>query len=79
MFHRIFIAPILPSVKISLGRWERTNMKLNQIKIDWANIDHCGTCSYEVVPLSNSIHLPHPTSTPIDESIQPSSSFHSTR
>jgi hypothetical protein len=22
-------------------------MKKNKIKIDWANIDHCGTCSYE--------------------------------
>jgi hypothetical protein len=22
-------------------------MKKNKIKIDWANIDHCGKCSYE--------------------------------
>ena len=22
-------------------------MKQNKIKIDWANVDHCGTCSYE--------------------------------
>jgi hypothetical protein len=33
-----------PSV---LGRWALTDMKKNKIKIDWANIDHCGTCSYE--------------------------------
>ena len=30
-----------------LGRWTITDMKQNKIKIDWANVDHCGTCSYE--------------------------------
>ena len=23
-------------------------MKKNKIKIDWANVYHCGTCSYDV-------------------------------
>ena len=41
---RIFITMKEPSV---LGRWALTDMKKNKIKIDWANIDHCGTCSYE--------------------------------
>ena len=40
---RIFIATTEPSV---LGRWSLTDMKKNKIKIDWANIDHCGTCKY---------------------------------
>jgi hypothetical protein len=43
MFHRIFK---LTTKKICLGRWECTDMKHNTIKIDWANIDHCGTCTY---------------------------------
>lgn len=30
-----------------LGRWCLTDIKKNNIKVDWANIDHCGTCSYE--------------------------------
>jgi hypothetical protein len=28
-------------------------MKKNKIKIDWANIDHCGTCSYEPIKKTN--------------------------
>jgi len=47
---RIFIATRDPSV---LGRWSLTDMKKNKIKIDWANIDHCGTCSYEPVKKDN--------------------------
>ena len=38
--------------KILLGRWERTDMVQNRIKIDWANTDHCGTCGYTSVPKS---------------------------
>lgn len=30
-----------------LGRWTRTSEKANSIKIFWANVDHCGTCSGE--------------------------------
>lgn len=36
--------------KIALGRWERTCEKKNKIKVYWANIDHCGTCSSEKRP-----------------------------
>jgi hypothetical protein len=32
-----------------LGRWNLTDMTQNKIKIDWANVDHCGTCSYKQV------------------------------
>jgi len=52
MFRKIFKAT---TEKICLGRWECTGMKQNTIKIDWANIDHCGTCSYgslEKIPKS---------------------------
>jgi len=28
-------------------------MKKNNIKIDWANVDHCGTCSYEPIKKEN--------------------------
>lgn len=34
--------------KTALGRWECTGPKDNKIKIDWANVDHCGTCSYKI-------------------------------
>ena len=34
--------------KTALGRWECTGSKENKIKIDWANVDHCGTCSYKI-------------------------------
>ena len=43
-FFRIFVTSREPSL---LGRWTITDMKKNKIKIDWANVDHCGTCSYE--------------------------------
>ena len=39
--------------KILLGRWERTCDKMNGIKVYWANIDHCGTCSKVVVEEKN--------------------------
>ena len=32
-----------------LGRWTRTSEKVNSIKIFWANVDHCGTCSGEAM------------------------------
>lgn len=44
------IRRLLRSNKTALGRWERTGHKENKIKIDWANIDHCGTCSYKSEP-----------------------------
>ena len=44
------------NITIPLGRWERNqNVPL---KIDWANVDHCGTCSFDKVksiPLKNTI------------------------
>lgn len=33
--------------KTLLGRWERTPEKLSSIKIKYANIDHCGSCSLQ--------------------------------
>jgi hypothetical protein len=29
---------------VPLGRWCRTEQGLNNVKVDLANIDHCGTC-----------------------------------
>jgi len=46
MFRNIFK---LKLEKILLGRWERTCDKANTIKVYWANVDHCGTCSKVVV------------------------------
>lgn len=37
----------LTSAPVLLGRWCRTDKKLNDIKVDLANIDHCGTCVHE--------------------------------
>ena len=44
-FHKLFASTIIQ--KQVLGRWERTNDALNTIKVYWANVDHCGTCSKE--------------------------------
>lgn len=41
MFLRFF------AEKVMLGRWKPTDFKTNKIKIDWANVDHCGTCAYK--------------------------------
>ena len=30
---------------VPLGRWCRTDKVLNDIKVDLANMDHCGTCA----------------------------------
>lgn len=46
MFRKIFRNTI---EKTLLGRWARTNEKINGIKVYWANMDHCGTCGKELV------------------------------
>lgn len=45
MLSRLFSIRFKPDVP--LGRWARTSEKANAIKIFWANVDHCGTCSNE--------------------------------
>ena len=45
---------LLRTNKTALGRWERTDHQANKIKIDWANVDHCGTCSYKQTKNSKS-------------------------
>jgi hypothetical protein len=47
MFRRLFSIRFIPDVP--LGRWARTSEKVNAIKIFWANVDHCGTCSNEKI------------------------------
>lgn len=32
---------------VPLGRWCRTEKILNDVKVDLANMDHCGTCVHE--------------------------------
>jgi hypothetical protein len=32
---------------VLLGRWCRTDKNLNDVKVDLANVDHCGTCVHE--------------------------------
>ena len=29
---------------VILGRWSRTEKSLNDLKVDHANVDHCGIC-----------------------------------
>ena len=31
--------------KITLGRWSYENAKKTNLKIDYANVDHCGVCA----------------------------------
>ena len=45
--------------QVPLGRWTRTDSSANAIKVDWANTDHCGTCSLPLIPqLSQLSQLP---------------------
>ena len=51
MRRRLF--PFLQYIQFSpvlLGRWTRTDSPTNAIKVDWANTDHCGTCSLPLIP-----------------------------
>ena len=51
-------------VMVPLGRWTRTSRELNNVKVDLANIDHCGTCTYDKTkekdptPKQNSLDVP---------------------
>lgn len=49
MFRRLF--RLLHDVKASpspvLGRWCTADKSKNNWKVDMANTDHCGTCSYD--------------------------------
>jgi hypothetical protein len=40
---RFYPTPVL------LGRWCRTDKPLNDIKVDLANMDHCGTCNHDKI------------------------------
>ena len=53
MFRKIFRTTIDETV---LGRWARTNEKMNGIKVYWANMDHCGTCGKELVDRQKNTH-----------------------
>ena len=48
MFELLTKMGILPKgdIRTLLGRWCILNKQLNNRKIDLANIDHCGSCSY---------------------------------
>lgn len=43
MFRKFFTYTV---EQVLLGRWRRTCAVGSAIKADWANTDHCGTCSY---------------------------------
>lgn len=63
MFSRFFTKPLEKTI---LGRWNRTCETVNSIKVYWANMDHCGTCSKEGVKEkmslpSNLLHGKHKT------------------
>jgi hypothetical protein len=42
---------------VPLGRWTRTDSPTNAIKVDWANTDHCGTCSLPSIPQLSQLPL----------------------
>ena len=42
-----------PKPQVMLGRWIRTTPKLTNIKIDYANEDHCGACSEYILQKTN--------------------------
>ena len=47
-----------------LGRWNPMSCdKTNAIKVFWANMDHCGTCSMPVKKIKNTA-VPTETNTP---------------
>ena len=48
---------IIRSAPVLLGRWCRTNKKLNDVKVDLANVDHCGICFHE--PKKHEKHEKH--------------------
>jgi len=41
------------SKTVPLGRWCRTEKTLNDIKVDLANVDHCGTCLHNKLVETN--------------------------
>lgn len=43
------------SAPVLLGRWCRTDKKLNDVKVDLANVDHCGICVHENLPKNEKI------------------------
>jgi hypothetical protein len=47
---------IMRSAPVLLGRWCRTGKKLNDVKVDLANVDHCGICFHEKPKKSNNSH-----------------------
>ena len=45
-----------PLPKIAMGRWNLLSCDISlERRVDLANIDHCGPCSYEELPLVKSV------------------------
>jgi len=45
IYHKAFQQNLIAQKKpIQLGRWNMNDNKKTNIKIDYANEDHCGTC-----------------------------------
>ena len=43
---------------IPLGRWCRTEKSHNDVKVDLANMDHCGTCNHDNIKESSIVVEP---------------------
>ena len=53
---RTFFKKFTQTRPIILGRWNRSSETQTHKKIDWANEDHCGTCSsIETLPENDPI------------------------
>jgi len=42
-----------------LGRWKLDTNKSTKLKIDMANTDHCGTCTFRIVNKKLEVIKPH--------------------
>jgi hypothetical protein len=62
LFHKF---RIIRSSPVLLGRWCRTEQNLNNVKVDLANIDHCGTCVLDKKMINKTIVPDNKTNTDI--------------
>lgn len=44
---KVYISSFLKTDLTLLGRWKLDNFKQTKLKIDMANMDHCGTCLFK--------------------------------
>lgn len=48
-FVKKLMADLIETNSPALGRWKLDTNKSTKLKIDMANTDHCGTCTFRIV------------------------------